>query len=82
MMLIAQPLLLVLMIPFMALMRKFEYEADTFGVKYVGKEPAISAMKNLGRVNYANLTPHPLVVSMTHSHPTLNQRINRMEKST
>lgn len=80
MMVIFSPIMLLFMIPLTAFMRRNEFEADSFEVKYVGKDPAISAMKKIGRVNYANLTPHPLVVKLTYSHPPIDQRIRAMEE--
>jgi STE24 endopeptidase len=76
---IASPVFILLSVPMQSLSRKHEYEADVFSVRYAGKEAAVSAMKKIGRVNYANLTPHPFVVKLTYSHPTLSQRIGAME---
>ena len=78
-MIIVMPLFMVLGIPASAVSRKCEYEADTYEIKYVGREHAISAIKKLYAKDYGNLTPHPLVVKMTYSHPPLSQRIAAME---
>jgi len=61
--------------------RKFEYEADDFAVKHVGVEPSVSMMKKGAGDNFANLTPHPLLVAMTYSHPPITDRVANMEKT-
>ena len=73
------PLLVVLQIPSNALSRKFEYEADAFEKELSGKEVPVSALKKLYRESYGNLTPHPFVVMMEYSHPTLTQRVAAFE---
>jgi len=80
MFIMVSPLLLVLQIPSCVLSRKFEYEADSFAKDKSRKEILISALKKLYRESFANLTPHPFVVLMEHSHPTLSQRINALVK--
>jgi len=76
-----EPVNLVLSVPEMALSRKHEYEADAFGVEQCGKEAVISGLKKLHRESFDNLTPHPFVVMMQYSHPTLSQRMTAMEKT-
>ncbi|MCL2557862.1 MAG: M48 family metallopeptidase [Treponema sp.] len=75
------PVMLVLRIPISAVSRKFEFEADAYEVQQNGVEAAVSAMKKIYREDLGNLTPHPLVVMMEHSHPTLSQRVSAMEKA-
>ena len=65
---------------YIALSRKHEFEADAFECAHAGKEAAISAMKKLYREDLGNLTPHPFVVKLYHSHPTASQRIAAFEK--
>lgn len=60
--------------------RKNEYEADTFAKEYQLKEPLISGLKKISKNALVNLTPHPLVVKCTYSHPTLLQRITNLNK--
>jgi STE24 endopeptidase len=74
------PILLILDIPANALSRKYEYEADAYEVEQCGAETAVSAIKKLYREDLGNLTPHPFVVMMEASHPTLTQRVAAMEK--
>jgi len=74
-MIFASPVMMLLQIPRCWVSRKFEYAADAFEVMHTGKSTAISALKKLYRESYGNLTPHPFVVLIRHSHPTLTQRI-------
>ncbi|MCL2189122.1 MAG: M48 family metallopeptidase [Defluviitaleaceae bacterium] len=69
------PIMLVLQIPVNALSRRHEYEADGFSRELADKEVAISALKTLYRESFGNLTPHPFVVMMEHSHPPLTDRV-------
>jgi STE24 endopeptidase len=77
---LVSPLMVILQIPGNALSRKFEYEADTFGKECTGKEAAISALKKVYREDLGNLTPHPFVVMVEHSHPPLSQRVEGLER--
>lgn len=61
--------------------RRHEYQADDFAVKYGMGENLISGLKKLTSKNLSNLTPHPLYVFFHYSHPTLLQRINKIESS-
>ena len=79
-MIVAMPIFMFMGIPSSILSRKHEYEADTYEVKYVGKEAAISAIKRMYATDYGNLTPHPLVVKLSYSHPPLSQRVKAMEE--
>ena len=58
-----------------AFLRKMEYNADMFVVKNGYGSAFISALKKLSYNSFACLNPHPLVVKLTYSHPTLSQRI-------
>lgn len=58
------------------LSRKHEYEADRFAVSTYGKPHAmIQALKKLSVDNLSNLTPHPLKVFLSYSHPPVLERI-------
>jgi len=74
-----QPLDLILKIPGNALSRKYEYEADAFECEHGGKEDSISALKKLYREDLGNLTPHPFVVRLYHTHPTASERVAAFE---
>jgi STE24 endopeptidase len=62
------------------LSRKHEYEADNFAVKHGMGEAQISALKKICSKSLENLTPHPIVVFVCASHPTLLQRIHNIKK--
>lgn len=61
------------------LSRKFEYQADAYAKDTYASEPLISALKKLSKTSLSNLTPHPFYVKWHYSHPTLLQRIEKME---
>ena len=59
--------------------RKNEYEADRFAASTINnKEAMINALKKLSSDNLSNLTPHPFYVFLNYSHPTVLERIRRM----
>ena len=60
--------------------RRFEYRADLVAAKEGYGEYLISGLKNLFRDNLGNLNPHPLIVILSYSHPTLLQRINAIRR--
>ena len=74
-----KPFDLILTIPENALSRKHEYEADAFECEHVGKEASISAIKKIYREELGNLTPHPFVVRLYHTHPTASERVAAFE---
>lgn len=61
--------------------RRFEASADRFAVitcKHL--EAMINALKRLSADNLANLTPHPLKVFLSYSHPPVLTRIEAIRK--
>ena len=60
--------------------RTFEYQADAFAANEGYGEPLIGALKQLSQDALTNLNPHPAVVALEYSHPTLSQRINAIRK--
>ena len=63
--------------------RKHEYEADGFAAAEGYGEDLISALKKLHKDALSDLNPHPLIVKLEYSHPTLSQRIDAIrEKET
>ncbi|UCG80767.1 MAG: M48 family metalloprotease, partial [Desulfobacterales bacterium] len=63
------------------LSRKYEYEADVYAVSTYGKpESMISALKKLTVDNLSNLTPHPLKVFLSYSHPPVLKRIEAIRR--
>jgi STE24 endopeptidase len=77
---LTEPFGILLGIPLSSLSRKAEYRADGFAAESGYKDAMISALKILARENYSNLTPHPLVIKMTYSHPPVSQRIEALSK--
>ncbi len=59
--------------------RHAEYRADRQAVKEGYGEAQISCLKKLSRDNFSNLSPSPLLVKLTYSHPPLSQRIAAIE---
>lgn len=59
--------------------RKNEYQADAFAKKHSDAQALISALKKLAENNLSNLTPHPFYVWINYSHPTILQRIEKLE---
>jgi len=60
--------------------RKAEYRADEQAVKEGYGEALIEGLKKLSKENLADLSPNPLLVKLTYSHPTLSQRITAIKK--
>ena len=60
--------------------RCYEYEADLFAAKEGFGEDLISALKQLNKESLSTINPHPLIVKLTYSHPTLSQRISAIRK--
>lgn len=59
--------------------RRHEWEADEFARVYGQGEGISEALKKMSKHSLANLTPHPLVVFMEYSHPTLLDRVKHLE---
>ena len=65
-----------------ALSRRHEYEADAYAVEtYRKPESMILALKKLSTDNLSNLTPHPLKVFLSYSHPPVLERIRAIRGS-
>ncbi len=60
--------------------RKFEYAADKFAADNGYGDALISGLKKLAKNSFSNLSPHPAVVALTYSHPTISQRVEYLEK--
>jgi STE24 endopeptidase len=74
------PISLVLDIFTNVLSRKFEYQADAFAARY-GYAPQLeSGLKKLTATSLGNLMPHPLYVFFHYSHPTLFQRMSKLNQ--
>ena len=62
------------------LSRRHEYQADAFAAKEGYGPDLISALKRLNKESLAGINPHPAMVVLSYSHPTLSQRIEAIEK--
>ena len=60
--------------------RKFEYAADKFAADNGYGDALVSGLKKLAKNSFSCLTPHPVVVALTYSHPTISQRVEALEK--
>lgn len=78
--LLFEPFDFLLGLPTNWLSRKAEYSADAFAVKQGYKVEMLEALKVLVTENFANLTPHPLQVLLTYSHPPMSVRLAAIEK--
>lgn len=61
------------------LSRNNEFNADEFGANMKSKNDMINALKKLGSENKAFPISHKLYSAIYHSHPTLYERISRLE---
>lgn len=77
---IYSPLTSVLGIVSSVFSRKAEFQADNFAAEYGLAESLISALKKLSSHNMGNLTPHPLVVFLSYSHPPVLDRVLNLDK--
>lgn len=63
------------------LSRRHEYEADAFAVStYKKPHSMISGLKKLSVDTLSNLTPHPLKVFLSYSHPPVLDRIRAIRR--
>ena len=70
------PISMVLGLVESVISRRHEYEADAFAVATTGNADAlIDGLKRLTVENLGNLTPHPLKVLLSYSHPPILERI-------
>ena len=63
-----------------AVSRKMEYRADAQAVSEGYGAALVSGLKKLGRENFSNLAPSPLLVKLEYDHPPLSERIAAIEK--
>ena len=63
--------------------RRHEHQADQWAVETTtNKQNLISGLRKLAANNLANLSPHPLFVTLHYSHPPLVRRIESIESLT
>ena len=76
------PINIILSLAGNVLSRKHEYEADKYAAfTYKKPEAFILALKKLSADNLTNLTPHPLKVFISYSHPPVLERIKTLRGS-
>lgn len=74
--LLYNPVATALGVAVQALSRRHEYQADAFAARTTGNpDQLINALKTLSVSNLSNLTPHPLYVTLHHSHPPVLERV-------
>ena len=74
------PIELILSIMFNIISRKHEFEADEFSALTLkNTSHMILGLKNLTVKNLGNLTPHPLPVFLSYSHPPVLDRIRALK---
>lgn len=78
---VLNPIMTVLGIPQAVMSRAFEYRADRFAAEQGYGRDLISALKKLHGDSLSDLNPHPLIVALEYSHPTLSQRVAQVEKT-
>lgn len=65
---------------FSLISRRFEYQADAFAAQCGMKRELIEALSVLNQVSLTNPSPHPLYKFYYYSHPTLEERIEALER--
>lgn len=73
--LIYTPLSLLLDVLTNIISRRHERQADAFAAAHGVGAAEASALKKMSAKSLANLTPHPVVVFVEYSHPTLYERV-------
>jgi len=80
---IYSPLNMLISIIFNYLSRIHEFEADRYAAETTGKpENLVRGLKVLSKENLTNLTPHPLMVFFSYSHPPVLNRIRTLNGMT
>ena len=78
--LIYTPLNLLLDVLTNVISRRHERQADAFAAAHGAGPAEASALKKMSAKSLANLTPHPVVVFVEYSHPTLYERVKSLLK--
>lgn len=66
-------------LPVNALSRRAEFRADAMAAEEGYGPQLISSLKKLGRENFSELAPSPMLVLLEYSHPPLSKRIDAIE---
>jgi len=79
--LIYSPLTMLLGIVSNMWSRHNERQADAFARQHGVRSDEANALKKMSAKSLSNLTPHPFVVFVNYSHPTLAERVERLTMS-
>jgi len=60
------------------LSRRFEYQADAFAAHYGYGQALVDGLKTISAKALSNMTPHPVVVFWSYSHPPVLQRMQAL----
>jgi STE24 endopeptidase len=78
--LLLRPFDLLLSLVLNRVSRSHELEADRFAIETThDRDALVSGLKKLSADNLSNLSPHPLHVALSYSHPPIQQRIRAIE---
>jgi Zn-dependent protease with chaperone function len=77
--LLYSPVGLVIGILFNIFLRRNEYQADRYAAEQGLAQPLVSGLKKISVKALSNMTPDTWYVFVYYSHPTLLQRINRLQ---
>lgn len=78
--LLYSPIELVTGIAMNVISRRNEYQADRYAAMFGLARPLIKALEKISVRSLSNLTPSPVYVFVFYSHPTLLQRITRLQE--
>ncbi len=73
------PVFTVLRLPANLLSRRAEYRADAFAATNGYGAALQSSLKKISHDNFADVNPHPLIIALMYSHPTLAQRLGAID---
>ena len=74
------PVSMILSIGMHVISRRNEYQADAFAANYGFADELIGGLKKLSVKSLSNLLPHAAYVFVHHSHPTLLQRMKKLDE--
>lgn len=73
------PVNFLMSLPFQALSRRNEFEADRYAAETLGSgRDLATGLKKLSADSLSNLTPHPFYVALHHTHPPLVERVRAL----
>lgn len=78
---VSGPLLTLVSLPAKAVSRRMERHADRFAAQNGLGAPLVSSLKRLVRDNFGDLNPHPVLVCVNDSHPSVAERIECIQEA-